>query len=437
MVKFQKTKGNRQIQFQPVKGTRDFLPEEMQKRQFVLDIIRQTFERWGYQPMDTPVLESFDLLAAKGGGGEEIKKEIYYFKDKGGRDLGLRFDLTVPACRIISNKLDIPMPFKRFQIGKVWRYDNPQSGRFREFVQADIDIFGCDKPEADAEIIAVVCDIFNALGFEDFVIRLNNRKLIESYIKKIGIKKVSEVFRSIDKMDKIGEVGVIKELEKKGLKKEKIREIIKFIKINGRDVLGKIKKLIWNDKLGKEGFEELETILETMKVFGYDKSVWFDMSLVRGLDYYTGPVFEVAVSGGKWSLAGGGRYDKMVESFGSRKVPGTGISIGFDRVMSIMEEQDIFRLDNLTKVFVVYVNDKVMKDALEVAQRLRREGISTDIDLSRKNLSGQLNYANSRKIPWVVFVGERELKEKKVKLRDMSCGEEKLVKLKDLVKQFT
>src|SRR3989338_1035859 len=184
--------------FQPVKGMRDFWPGEMIKRQFVLDVLRQTAEKWGFLPMDTPAVESLELLAAKGGGGEEIKKEIYSFKDQGQRDLGLRFDLTVPTARLIASKLDLPLPFTRYQTGKVWRYDNPQAGRFREFQQFDLDIFGSNKPEADAEIISATCDVFNSLVFEDFVIRLNNRKLIQAFIEVVGIKDPLEVFRSID-----------------------------------------------------------------------------------------------------------------------------------------------------------------------------------------------------------------------------------------------
>ena len=173
--------------FQPVKGMRDFWPGEMVRREFVLDVMKEVAKRWGFLPMDTPALESFELLAAKGGGGEAIKKEIYYFKDQGQRELGLRFDLTVPTARLIASKLDLPLPFKRYQTGKVWRYDNPQAGRFREFQQFDLDIFGSNKPEADAEIISATCDIFGSLGFEDFAIRLNNRKLIQAFIEVVGI----------------------------------------------------------------------------------------------------------------------------------------------------------------------------------------------------------------------------------------------------------
>ncbi len=424
--------------FQPVKGMRDFLPEEMQKRQFVLDLIRQVFRRWGYQEMDTPALESFDLLAAKGGGGEEIKKEIYYFKDQANRELGLRFDLTVPMCRVIANKKDLSMPFKRFQFGKVWRYDNPQAGRYREFMQTDIDIIGSGKPESDAEIVAVACDVFNTLGFEDFVIKINNKKISEGFVKALGVKDYMDVFRSVDKFDKIGRDGVEKELMEKVGDKNKVKEILDFIKLSGKpkDILNKLKEKVVGNKTGRDGLKELKDVIEKISLFGFDQNVWIDSSLIRGLEYYTGTVFEVAVSGGKWSLAGGGRYDNMIEQFGGRSTPAIGISLGFERIMLIMEQEDLFRLDNPVKIFVVAINDNVRNETIEVCQRFRREGISADLDLSGKNLSGQLKYVNSRRIPWVVFVGERELKENKVKLRDMSCGEERLIGLTELVTEF-
>src|SRR3989338_3343750 len=316
--------------FQPVKGMRDFWPGEMVRRQFVLDIMRNVAEKWGFLPMDTPALESFELLAAKGGGGEEIKKEIYYFKDQGQRELGLRFDLTVPTARVIASKLDLPLPFKRYQTGKVWRYDNPQALRWREFTQMDFDIFGSDKPESDAEIVSLACCCFDALGFEDFTIKLNNRKIIEGYIESVGIRDISEVFRSIDKLDKIGEEGVQKELLGKLKDKEKIKKILDFIKIKGRpeEVLKQSKQVLTN-KIAKDGLDNLEKIFNKIKVFGFDKSVTIDFSLVRGLNYYTGSVFEVAISGGKVSLGGGGRYDKMIEQFGGKPTPAVGIGLGF------------------------------------------------------------------------------------------------------------
>lgn len=420
--------------FQPVKGMRDFWPGEMVRRQFVLDIMRKIAEKWGFLPMDTPALESFELLAAKGGGGEAIKKEIYYFKDQGDRELGLRFDLTVPTARLIASKLDLPLPFKRYQTGKVWRYDNPQAGRYREFQQFDLDIFGTTKPESDAEIIAATCDVFDSLGFEDFVIRLNNKKLIEAFIQNVGIKDAVDVFRSIDKLDKIGEIGVKKELMEKKIDENKTQKILDFVKTKGGvKVLEKIEKSITSE-LGKTAIKELKDVIECVKDFGYDKNVQIDLSLIRGLEYYTGSVIEVAVSGGKLSLAGGGRYDKMIEQFGGKATAAVGLAFGFERVLDVMIQNNMIKIEPTVKLFIVSINDNVRKDALKICQMFRREGIATDFDVAGKDLRKQLSYASSAAIPFVLFVGEKELKEKKFKLKDMVCGEEKTASLEELIK---
>ena len=353
---------NMTTKFQPVKGMRDFWPAEMLEREFVLGKMKEVAQRWGFLPMETPALESFELLAAKGGAGEEIKKEIYYFKDQGNRELGLRFDLTVPTARIVSSKLDLPLPFKRYATGKVWRYDNPQAGRYREFQQFDLDIFGSNKAEADAEIIATTCDIFSALGFKDFVIRLNNRKLIEAFVEFVGIKDVVGVFRSIDKLDKIGEDDVRKELKEKLKDEGKVKKILDFIKIKGDGkVLSKAGKLINND-LGKAAIKELTDIIKYVKAFGYSKNVLVDFSLVRGLEYYTGSVFEVGVSGCKLSLAGGGRYNNMIKQFGGKDIPAVGIGLGFERIVDVMTENKMFKIEQPVKLFVASVSDNTRKE---------------------------------------------------------------------------
>lgn len=422
--------------FQPVKGMRDFWPAEMLKRSFVLDIMREVVNKWGFLPMDTPALESFELLAAKGGAGEAIKKEIYYFKDQAGRELGLRFDLTVPTARLVSSKLDLPLPFKRYQTGKVWRYDNPQAGRYREFQQFDLDIFGSKNPIADAEVIAATCDIFDSLGFEDFSIRLNNKKILEAFISSLKIEDPVEVFRSIDKLDKIGEDGVKKELKEKLKDGKKVEEILDFIKIvGGAEVLDKIKQKI-KSNLAEKAVAELKEILDFIKLYGYDKNVKIDFSLVRGLEYYTGAVFEVGVSGCRLSLAGGGRYDNIIKQFGGKDIPAVGIGLGFERIVDAMEDNKMFDIEAPVKVFVASINDSVRIEALKICQRFRRENIPADFDLVGKNLSGQLKYANCCSIPFVLFVGEKELKEKKFKLRDMVSGEERAASLEELVKRL-
>lgn len=418
--------------FQPVKGMRDFWPAEMLKREFVLDIMKKAAQKWGFLPSDTPAVESFDLLCAKGGAGDAIKKELYYFKDQGDRELGLRFDLTVPTARLVSSKLDLSLPFKRYTTGKVWRYDNPQALRWREFQQFDIDIFGSTKPEADAEIIALTCEIFSSLGFKDFVVSLNSRKLLEAFLKSVGIADLPEIFRSIDKLDKIGEDGVRKELAEKISEKNKIEKIIGFIKIRGFEAFEKAVKGIKGSE-AKRAAEELKNISRLIENFGY-KNIQLDMSLVRGLEYYTGIVFEVRVPGTPVSLGGGGRYDNMIESFGGRNTPAIGVGIGFERIVEIMSQKGMFKLEPPVKLFVVSVSDGVRPEALKICQQLRAEGISSIFDISGKDLKKQLGYANSSGIPFVLFVGEKELKEEKFKLKSMKNGNERTGSLEDLIK---
>jgi len=426
------------MKFQPPKGTRDFLPEEMIKREFVIQKIKQVFEKWGYEPLDTPAIESFELLAAKSGAGQAIKDEIYYFKDKADRELGLRFEFTVSTARILASDSSIPKPFKRYQIGKVWRYDNPGYGRFREFVQADIDIFGSSLPAADAEIIAVACDVFAALGFKDFVIRVSNRKILEAFSAAIGLDEKSrlEVFRSVDKLSKIGESGVIDELKNKNIAEEKIKKILDLIKISGstKQTMEKISNIVKKIGMSAAGIEELGSLVKEIEIFGYEKNIVVDMSLVRGLEYYTGAVFEVAVAGGNLSLAGGGRYDKMIEMVGGNPTVATGIGFGLERIIEVMKENKMLDLPKVqTKVFVANVDEKVKSSALKIASQLRKENISCQTDLMNKNLTKQLEYANSVGIPYVVIVGQKEIRSKKFKLKDMQKKTEKEMQLKDII----
>jgi len=406
----------------------------MIKRQFVLDRVRAVFERWGFDPLETPAFENWKLLAAKSGGGEEIKKEIYYFKDKSKRELGLRFDLTVPMARVLATNPNIPKPFKRYQIGRVWRYDRPGSGRYREFWQADVDIIGSKEASAEAEVIAVTCDAFKTLGFKNFMIRLSNRKVIESLVVNSGVskRKVVDVFRSIDKLDKIGVDGVRSELRKRKITGDAAKKILKFIKIRGKpkDVIKKISKLADDD-----GVTELESILKGVAKYGYQKNVMIDLSLVRGLDYYTGPIFEVSVEGGKWSLAGGGRYDKLIESFGGRPTPATGISLGIERIIEVMSQKKMFdSLKTKTDVFVAAVNDSVRKNVLVIAKKLREAGLNVQTDVMNKNLKKQLERADTLGIPFTIIVGPKEVKKKKYKLRNMKSRREKEVSLGSIIK---
>lgn len=427
------------MEFQPVKGTRDFLPKDMIIRQQVVDSIKTVFEIFGFQPLETPALEEWEILSAKGAGGEEILKETYNFEDLGGRRVGLKYDQTVPLARVIASNPSLPLPFKRYQIQNAWRYGDVAKDRFREFLQADIDTVGTENMLADAEIIACTIACFNSLGFKKFLVRINNRKILSALVKYVGIEneKVINVFRSIDKLEKIGEKGVERELLGKGISDEGIKKILDLLKITGepKTVLEKAEKILKDVKEGEEGIEELKQIigyLEEMKVGSKFK---IDLSLARGLDYYTGPLFEVFAEEGIGSLAGGGRYDRMIGLFFGKDIPATGISLGIERIIEVMKERKMIEENkSKTKVFIASVNDKVRKDVLDIVRKLRNQGVQSDFDLKGRNLTRQLEYADSSGIPFVIIVGEKELKKGKLKLKDMKKKTEKELKLEEIIK---
>lgn len=415
--------------FQPPKGTRDILPEEMKKLQKAVDVIRKVFEKYGFQPLETPAFEDFGLLSAKGGAGEAIKDEIYYFKDKSERELGLRFDLTVPLARVLANNIELPKPFKRYQIGKVWRYDNPQAMRWREFWQADVDTVGSSSTLSDVECVACFIECLQKLGFKDFYVRINNRKLIESILfhVKIPKDKVVDVFRILDKLDKIGFEGVKKELNALGVNSDRILGIIKMPGSN-KEILDNIER-----EFGMgEGTNELKEFLDFAKNFGIERYLKLDLSLVRGLEYYTGPIFEVSIGKAKVSCGGGGRYDNLIKMLGGPDLPATGISFGLDRLITTMEELKISKDDPEKRFFVAMINDNVKSDAIRICQDLRNRGMVCDMDLMERNISKQLDYANSMGFPYVIIIGEEEIEKKQVKIKNMKTGKENIVQTREL-----
>ncbi len=416
-----------------VKGTRDFLPEEMILRQQVLEKIRNAFETFGFQPLETSALETWEVLSKKGAGGDEILNETYNFKDKGDRMIGLRYDLTVPLARVIADNPNLPLPFKRYQIGNVWRYGDVAKARFREFLQADIDIVGSESSLADAEVIACAIECFNALGLKEFYVRLNNRKTLNEILKlsKVNENKFSDVLRSIDKLDKIGMDEVVKEIESKGISKDSIKKVLSYIKIKGEP------EKVFKEIEDLECVSELKEIISYLKLMKLDSKVKIDLSLARGLDYYTGPIFEVFAEQDIGSIAAGGRYDKMIGLFLGRDIPATGISLGIERIIEVMKERKMLEeVKSKTKVFVISVNDKFRDNVLEIVQTLREKSVKTDYDLRSRSLSKQLEYASSLGIPFTAIVGEKELKENSVKLRNMRTGKEEMIKIKELVKKF-
>lgn len=409
------------MKFQEVRGMRDLLPELAKKKQAIEDKIRQEFEAYGFEPLETPVLEEFALLAAKGGAGEAIREEIYYFKDKSDRELGMRFDLTVPLARVVANNPQLVKPFKRYQIGKVYRYDRPGANRYREFTTADVDIVGSSSIMADFEIVAITYKIMKDLSLR-FTVRISNKKLLEETALACGVpkEKLLDCLRSLDKLGKIGAEEVEKELSEKNIP-AKILEVIK------RNDLGEIEKLAKD----KKGFNELKELLEYCEKSGLSEFVKFDASLARGLEYYTGNVFEVALENGP-SVAGGGRYDNLIELYGGPKTPAVGIGIGVDRLLDMFEGRGISFWK--TKLLVIPIGLEAAKESLQIARKLRELGLNVENDLMQRSLSKNMEYASKKGIPFVAIIGENELKAKELAVKNLATGKQEKIKFSELQK---
>ena len=427
---------------QPPRGTRDFMPEDMIRRNYIFETVRNVFERFGFVPLETPAFESWELLSKKDVGGADVRNEIYYFKDKRQRELGLRFDLTVPMSRVIANNPQLPKPFKRYQIGRVWRYDRPQAGRFREFWQADVDVVGSTSMECELECLSIAVNSLLALGFKKFTIKLNSRKILNGIVQSVGIddKKMPSVLRALDKLQKIGEKEVMRELDKSGIGKTAATKLLKAVRTKGNPVqiLEREKKKLKGFCEAETGINELETIVKESKSYGIHNKIEVDFSLVRGLAYYTGPIFEIVIESKKnvGSVAGGGRYDNLIELYGGKWTPAVGISLGVERLYEIMLAENMFKTQKtLTQVCVINIDERVRKHALLTAQALRNNGINVQTDLMGRNMKKQLEFASNAGIPFVVFIGEREFKEKMFTLRNMKSGKQKKVVLEQIIEE--
>lgn len=378
---------------QLLKGFRDFLPEEAQKRQYVIDIIRKTFELYGFVPLETPAIEYLEVFTGNIG---EDEKLFYKFTDSGGRNVALRYDQTVPTCRLLAQYPDkITLPFKRYQIQTVWRAEKPQKGRYREFLQCDADIFGVDESTADGETIALSIDIYKNLGFKKPVAIINDRELY----KDIPYKAIV----AIDKLEKIGEEYVVKELITKGYSKDEAKKL-----------LSQIKAIQPN--------ERLKNIFSYLENYYMVDNYLFKPTLARSFSYSTGPIWEIIIEEfGSGSLLGGERFDSLVSRFSKRSVAGTGFAVGFDRTVLAMEELSLLpQIQTKTKVLVTIFKKETLPYSQKVAQFLRKNGFNTDLypDPSNK-LDKQLKYADKKGIPYVVIIGPDEVKNKTVTLKNM------------------
>ena len=423
--------------FQPPRGTRDYLPDDQQKKDWVIDQVREVYEAYGFEPLGTPAFENLEMLVIKS--GDDIINQIYNFKDKSDRELALRFEHTASTVRVVASHRNLVKPFKRYIIGPAWRYERPTEKRFREFWQADVDIFGVEGGIADAEVLSAVVDAFRRLGFEGFTIILNDRRILKSIIQLAGIpeEKSLDAFRAVDKLGKIGREGVIDELRGISPYEEISMKLLDMLGLKGDPckVFDQAKIMLQNYEDGIKGCKALEELYKYAKAFGFAQYISVDLSLARGLDYYTGPVFEIIAKGYEdyGSIAGGGRYDEIIELFGGPPTFATGVSFGVDRVTLILEEKGAFTDMTLgAKVYVAPVNEKVLVKAIKIAQKLRAENIPTIVDMMGRKLGKQFEFADKKGILKVVIVGERELAEEAVTVRDMKTGEQAKVKLNEL-----
>ena len=421
-------------------GFMELLPKEQILFNKIKDTIQRTYEKYGFLPLDTPIIEDANVLLAKAGG--ETEKQIYRF-NKGENDLALRFDLTVPLAKYVTEYYDkISFPFKRYQIGKVYRGEKPQRGRYREFYQCDIDIIGDGNLSIvnDAELPLVIYDIFSELKFGDFTICINNRKLLNGLFSSLNLQeKNAEILRIIDKIEKIGENSVKRELLEFA-SEEQINKIIEFIKIDGNneEKIEKLENLGISDNIFNEGLNELKELIKYIGLFGMpDKNYKIDLTIARGLDYYTGTVFETFLNKYKnlGSICSGGRYDDLASYYTDKKMPGVGISIGLSRLFFQLIDRDIVSAENesITDVLVISMTEDYDK-CIEISSKLRENDINTLLNIENQKLGKKFKYADKLNIKYVIVIGEDEIKNNVVSLKNMVSGEQQTIDLENAIK---
>lgn len=417
-------------------GFMELLPNEQILFEQMKQKIEKVYQRFGFLPLDTPVLELSEILLAKGGG--ETEKQIYRMQ-KGDTDIAMRFDLTVPLAKYVAkNYGNLSFPFRRYQIGKVYRGERAQKGRFREFYQCDIDIIGDGEIGIlnDAEIPSVIYQIMKELGFEDFTIRINNRKILNGLFENINQKEnATEILRTIDKLDKIGADAVVEELQKLELAQDSIDQIMEFIFIDGTtdEKLQKLQNLNIENETFKLGLSELSQVVEYIRIFGIpDTNFKVDLTIARGLDYYTGTVYETFLNEYPeiGSVCSGGRYENLAEYYTDKKLPGVGISIGLTRLFYKLNEMQLIKADkhSMASILIVPMTEN-MKAPIELASDLRGLGINTEVYLNDKKLKAKMKYADKLEIPYVIVMGDDEITTQKVKVKNMKTGEETEVDL--------
>ena len=421
-------------------GFMELLPEYQILFNQIREKIAKTYEKFGFLPLDTPIIEDSKVLLAKAGG--ETEKQIYRF-NKGESDLSLRFDLTVPLAKFVAkNYNDLAFPFRRYQIGKVYRGEKQQKGRFREFYQCDIDIIGDGflSNINDAELPAVIYNTFKELGFEKFTICINNRKILNGLFESLELtEKSADILRIIDKIEKIGEENVIKELESLEVEENKINNIIKFIEITGsnEEKIDSLENLKIQNEVFNKGLEELKEVLKYVKIFGVpDKNIKIDLKIARGLDYYTGTVYETFLDDYKelGSICSGGRYENLAEYYTEKSLPGVGISIGLTRLFYQLNEINLIKAEkeSISDCIIIPMCEN-FEYVSKIAGTLRENNINTQIYLEDKKIKAKFKYVDKLQTPFAIVIGEDEITENKCTLKNMQTGEQEKLSIEDVI----
>lgn len=440
------------------KGTRDFSPIEMAKRNYIFNTIRETFHLYGFEQIETPSMEMLSTLMGKyGDEGDKLLFKIQnsgdYFSGLTDEELlsrnaaklankfcekGLRYDLTVPFARyVVMHRDEITFPFKRYQIQPVWRADRPQKGRYREFYQCDADIVGSDSLLNEIELIHLVDDVFKRFNI-NICIKINNRKILSGIAEYVGESdKIIDITVAIDKLDKIGLENVNKELIEKGISQDAVNKLQPIILLEGnnKDKLVKLKEILAESEIGLKGIEECEYILNALDLEKMNSKVELDLTLARGLNYYTGSIFEVkALNVQIGSITGGGRYDNLTGVFGLKGISGVGISFGADRIFDVLNQLNLYPKETIngSKVLFTNLGEKEMMYSLPILSTLRKAGINAEIYPDNSKLKKQMNYANNKNIPFVVIIGETEMNENKIMFKNMQTGGQELISLDDI-----
>ena len=424
-----------------LQGFMELLPQEQIVFNHMKSVIAHTYELFGFAPLDTPVLELAEVLLSKSGG--ETEKQIYEFK-KGDTDLAMRFDLTVPLAKYVAlYNNDLTFPFKRYQIGKVYRGERPQKGRFREFYQCDIDVIDRDELNIvyDAEVLAVIYTIFTKLELPSFKIYLNNRKLLGGYLEHLGIAdKTTDVLRLVDKIKKIPEEAFLGSLDELGLPKEANQKLLSFIKIKGlnKEIIAKLEDLCVENSLFNEGLGELKTVIEQALNLGMPaENMQIDLSITRGLDYYTGTVYETFFDNYPQfgSVCSGGRYENLSSVFMDKKFPGVGISIGLTRLFDQLKDNNLLPIKAMTpnKALIITQDATYQTNAVKLAGLLRQSSIAVDVMYRQCKFKKKMEYANKIGVPYLVIIGEEEAANNVYAVKDMTSGEQKTLNLDELI----